>query len=206
MKGKLITFEGCEGSGKSTQIRLLLEFFDKSGVEYTVSREPGGTKTAEKIREMILYAKDENISDECEALLYAAARAQHVKEVILPALSSGKTVVIDRYVDSSMAYQGYARGLGEEYIKSINANAYKNCLPDITLFLDISPDKAFERKHGADQKDRIESLGLEFHMRVYEGYKRLLKEDSRICAVECGGSKIETHQNILSLLKNRGII
>lgn len=204
MKGKFITFEGCEGSGKSTQIRLLCEYLDKTGQKYIVTREPGGTSVAEKIREIILDGRN-SICDECEALLYAAARVQHIKEVIIPALDAGKLVICDRYIDSSLAYQGHARGLGD-YVKEVNGYALKNCMPDLTLFLDIPPDKAFARKHGADKGDRIESLGLEFHMRVYEGYTKLLAQNPSICAVECMETKEKTHKNIVSLLKARGII
>lgn len=205
MKGKFITFEGCEGSGKSTQITLLCDYLDKSGQEYIVTREPGGTSVAEKIRAIILDGKNTSICDECEALLYAASRVQHIKEKIFPALEAGKLVICDRYIDSSLAYQGHARGLGE-YVKEVNGYALKHCMPDLTLFLNIPPDKAFARKHGADEGDRMESLGLKFHMRVYEGYLALLDQNPRICAVECTGNRIETHKNIVDLLKSRGII
>ena len=112
MRGKFITFEGCEGSGKSTQLRLLSEYLDKLGVDYILTREPGGSEIAEQIRNIILNGKNTAMCDECEALLYAAARVQHLKEKIAPALDKGKLVICDRYVDSSLAYQGYARGLG----------------------------------------------------------------------------------------------
>lgn len=206
MKGKFITFEGCEGSGKSTQITLLCDYLDKTGQSYIVTREPGGTSVAEKIRTIILDGKNTSISDECEALLYAAARAQHVKEIILPALNAGKLVVCDRYIDSSLAYQGFARGLGERYVNAVNAYALENCMPDLTLFLNISPESAFCRKHGADKNDRIESLGLEFHKRVYEGYLTLLKKNPRICAVDCSGTRENTHKNVITILREKGII
>ena len=206
MRGKFITFEGCEGSGKSTQIRLLSEKLTAAGVDFIVTREPGGSDVAEQIRKIILDGNNENMCDECEALLYAAARIQHLKEIVEPALSAGKLVICDRYVDSSLAYQGAARGLGETYVENINSAALKNYPPDLTVFLDISPDKAFERKHGADLNDRMEKQGLEFHMKVYAGYRALLRKYPRICAVECGGTKFQTHENIVCLLKNKGII
>ena len=206
MKGRFITFEGCEGSGKSTQIRLLSEYLDKAGVSYITTREPGGSRIAEQIRAIILDGKNAAMCDGCEALLYAAARLQHLKEIVIPALDAGKLVLCDRFIHSSLAYQGEARGLGREYILSINAEALELCSPDLTLFLDIPPDAAFRRKHGADENDRMERQGLDFHMRVYDGYKKLLREDPHICAVECGGDKHETSQNIVSLLKDRGII
>ena len=173
MKGKFITFEGCEGSGKSTQLRLLSQYLTERGVDFIMTREPGGSDIAEEIRKIILSGKNTAMCDECEALLYAAARIQHLKEKVAPALKAGKLVICDRYVDSSLAYQGYARGLGVEYVRQINELALKEFTPDLTVFLDISPKAAFERKHGADPDDRMEQLGLEFHEKVYRGYKSL---------------------------------
>ena len=206
VKGKFITFEGCEGSGKSTQLRLLSEYLDKQGISYIMTREPGGSPIAEQIRKIILDGKNMEMCDECEAHLYAAARMQHLKDTVIPALNEGKLVICDRYVDSSLAYQGEARGLGLEYIASINKLAIENYSPDLTVFLNIPPDKAFARKHGADQNDRMERQGLEFHMRVYGGYLKLLQKYPRICAVECNGTKFQTSENIIALLKNKGII
>ncbi len=144
--------------------------------------------------------------DECEALLYAASRIQHIKEKVLPALEEGKIVLCDRYIDSSLAYQGYARGLGQEYVADINKKAYELCAPDLTVFFDITPDEAFRRKNGADLNDRMEKQGLEFHRRVYSGYRQLLNVYPRICAVECSGSKKEIHEKVVMLLKEKGII
>lgn len=205
-RGKFLTFEGCEGSGKSTQLRLLAEYLKERGTDFILTREPGGSEVAEKIREIILDKDNEAMSDECEALLYAAARVQHLREIVAPALERGTLVVCDRYVESSFAYQGYARGLGEKFIAQINAYAIENYRPDLTVFLDIPPRAAFERKHGADENDRMEKLGLSFHEKVYEGYKKLLGEYPHICAVECGGTKFETAENIRKLLKDKGII
>lgn len=205
-RGKFITFEGCEGSGKSTQLKLLAEYLEREKADFILTREPGGSPIAEKIREIILDGKNQEMTDGCEALLYAAARMQHLHDIIEPALTAGKLVICDRYVDSSLAYQGEARGLGGEYVAAINELAIKNYAPDLTVFLDISPDDAFARKHGADKNDRMEMQGLDFHRKVYAGYKKLLKKYPRICAVDCGGSKEETHKKILSLLKTKGII
>lgn len=205
MKGKFITFEGCEGSGKSTQLRLLSEYLDKSGTPYIMTREPGGSQVAEKIRAIILD-KDNEICGECEAYLYAAARVQHLKEIIIPALEKGMLVVCDRFVDSSLAYQGYARGLGMDYVERINSFALKEYAPDLTIFLDIPPDKAFERKHGVDENDRMELLGMEFHKKVYQGYRELIKKYPRIVPVNCGGTKFQTSENIIRTLKEKGII
>ena len=206
MKGKFITFEGCEGSGKSTQIRLLGEKLTQAGADFIITREPGGSDVAEQIRKIILDGKNTDMCNECEALLYAAARVQHLKEIVIPALDAGKLVICDRYVDSSLAYQGAARGLGYDYIAGINSFAIDRYAPDLTIFLNISPKAAFERKHGADKDDRMEALGLSFHEKVYEGYLGLKEKYPRICAVECNGTKWETNEKIYSLLKDKGII
>ena len=206
MRGKFITFEGCEGSGKSTQLRLLSEYLTSIGADFILTREPGGSGISEDIRKIILNGKNTAMCDECEALLYAAARIQHLREIIAPALETGKTVICDRYVYSSLAYQGFARGLGEKFIEEINAVALSDYPPDITVFLDISPEDAFKRKRGADVNDRIEQMGLGFHTKVYAGYKALLAKHPDICAVYCGGSKEETAENVRKLLRDRKII
>lgn len=205
MRGKFVTFEGCEGSGKSTQLRFLGEYLKETGVDFIMTREPGGSIIAEDIRRIILNGSYTEMCGECEALLYAAARMQHLKEIVEPALEAGKLVICDRYVHSSFAYQGYARGLGVDFIKNINAYALQNYSPDLTVFLDISPADAFARKHGADLSDRMEKMGLEFHQRVYEGYKQL-QSAPRFVAVDCGGTKYETAENIKNLLKTKNII
>lgn len=206
VKGKFITFEGCEGSGKSTQLKMLSEYLDKHNIPYILTREPGGSPIAEQIRKIILDGRNTEMCDGCEALLYAASRIQHLKDKVIPAIEKGILVICDRFVDSSLAYQGEARGLGQEYVEAINEYAMKECPPDLTVFLNISPDEAFARKHGADKNDRMEMQGIEFHRRVYGGYLKLLQKYPRICAVECGGTKFETHANIIALLKEKGII
>lgn len=206
MKGKFITFEGCEGSGKSTQLKLLSAYLDEHNIDYILTREPGGSEIAEQIRKIILDGKNSAMCDECEALLYAAARVQHLKEIVAPALDGGKLVICDRYVDSSLAYQGIARGLGEEFVAGINAYALKEFAPDLTIFLNISPEAAFERKHGADENDRMEQLGIAFHQKVYEGYLALAQKYPRICPIDCSGTKWETSKKIVKLLGQKGII
>ncbi len=206
MRGKFITFEGCEGSGKSTQLRLLSEYLTSVGADFIMTREPGGSAISEDIRKIILSGKNTAMCDECEALLYAAARIQHLREIIAPALDAGKLVVCDRFVYSSLAYQGYARGLGEEFIEGINLIALSDYPPNMTVFLDISPSEAFKRKHGADKNDRIERLGLDFHEKVYRGYKSLLLKHPDICAVDCSGTKYETAEKIRNLLRDKQII
>lgn len=206
MRGKFITFEGCEGSGKSTQLKLLAEYLTDVGVDFIMTREPGGSEISEEIRKIILNKDFDKMCDECEALLYAAARIQHLREKVAPALERGTLVICDRFVDSSLAYQGYARGLGAEYVENINALALKEFCPDLTVFLDISPTAAFARKHGADTDDRMEMQGLAFHGEVYKGYKALLSKYPRICAVDCSGTKFETAEKIKNLLKEKGIV
>ena len=207
MKGKFITLEGCEGAGKSTQLNLLKEYFDKNGVEYISTREPGGTPVAEKIRAVILDVDNKGMADECEALLYAASRAEHLKNKVIPAMKEGKIVLCDRFIDSSFAYQVYARGLDFSVVEKANFYAIENCMPNVTLFLDIAPKAAFARKGGADKTDRIEQEGLAFHQRVYEGYVDLARRyPERIVRIDASGSADEIFERILTVLRERGII
>lgn len=202
-----ITFEGCEGCGKSTQSRLLKEYLEKKGMPYVYAREPGGTVISEKIRAMILDRENAALTAQAEALLYAAARCQIIDEVIRPALNAGKTVILDRYVDSSLAYQAYARGLGYDFVAAVNRYALETCMPDVTVFMDVPPEQAFTRKGGADATDRMEAEGLEFHKKVYEGYKQLEKKfPLRIAPFAARGTKYETHGLIVEYLKTRGFI
>lgn len=207
MKGTFITFEGCEGVGKSRQIRFLEEYLQKHNVEYYLTREPGGTAVSEQIRSVILDGKNVSMTDECEALLYAAARVQLLKEKIKPLLDQGKLVLCDRYIDSSFAYQGYARGLGVDFVEKINDYAIKNFMPDYTLFLSLEPELAFKRKGGVDKTDRLELSGMDFHKKVYQGYVELSKKYSdRFIVIDASGEKEQTHQKIISALKEKGII
>ena len=207
MRGKLISFEGCEGSGKSTKLKMLEQYLQERSVDYMMTREPGGNPISEKIRALILDKENDQMTAECEALLYAAARAQLLKDKIEPALAAGKLVVCDRYIDSSLAYQGEARGLGQEFVRKVNAFAFENYLPDCTIFLDITPEAAFERKHGADEDDRMEQEGIAFHKKVYEGYKKIaLSEPDRFIAVDAVGEKDETFLRVLKVLQEKGIV
>ncbi len=207
MRGKFITFEGCEGVGKSRQISLLEEHLNNAGIKYYLTREPGGTEISEQIRRVILDGKNVAMTDECEALLYAAARVQLLKEVVGKKLEEGYLVICDRFVDSSFAYQGKARGLGYDFIAKINDYAIKNFTPECTIFLNLSPEAAFKRKGGADKADRVEISGMEFHNRVYEGYLELAERFSdRIVPIDCSGTKFETHEKIVAALKERGVL
>ena len=206
-RGKFITFEGCDGCGKSTQLRLLSEYLTKNGIAHIFTREPGGGKISEAIREILLNGKNTEMTDECEALLYAAARVQHLHDRVEPALCEGKLVVCDRYVDSSLAYQAYARGLGVEFVGKINAFALEKYPPDVTVFIDLTPEAAFKRKHGADENDRLEQAGIAFHKKVYDGYKRLAEEYSdRIVRVDGTKSPEGIFADVLRILKERNCL
>ncbi len=207
MKGKFITFEGCEGVGKSRQIKMLEEYLQKKKVNYYLTREPGGTDISEQIRSVILDGKNTSMTDECEALLYAAARVQLLNEVIKKKLDEGVLVICDRYVDSSIAYQGYARGLGVDFIKKINSFAIENFCPDYTVFLDLTPELAFKRKGGVDKNDRLELSGIEFHNNVYKGYKALAElEPDRFLVIDASGERDQTHAKIIKALEDKGVI
>lgn len=202
-----ITFEGCEGVGKSRQIKELENYLKINGIPYYLTREPGGTPVSEQIRNVILDGKNTSMTDECEALLYASARVQLLKEVVKPKLDAGELVLCDRYIDSSLAYQGYARGLGVDFVEKINDYAIKNFMPDFTVFLDLPPELAFKRKGGVDKNDRLELSGMDFHQKVYQGYKDLAKKySSRFIVIDASGTREQTHQKIIDALKEKGVI
>lgn len=206
-RGKFITFEGCDGCGKSTQLKWLANYFEENAVPHIFTREPGGGKISEAIREILLSGKNMEMTDECEALLYAASRVQHLSDRVEPALARGELVVCDRYVDSSLAYQAYGRGLGVEFISKINAYALDKYLPDVTIFIDLSPEAAFARKKGADADDRLEQAGLAFHQRVYEGYCILAKENpDRFVVVDGNQTPQEIFEAVIKALKEKGCL
>ena len=206
-KGKFITFEGCDGCGKSTQLKLLSAYLEKENIPHLFTREPGGGKISEAIREILLNGKNSEMTDECEALLYAAARVQHLSDKVEPALQENKLVICDRYVDSSLAYQAYARGLGEDFIKSINAFALKEYAPDCTIFIELTPEEAFARKHGADENDRLEQAGMAFHKRVYEGYMAIAKaEPNRVAVINGRQTPEQIFACVVTALQSKGIL
>ena len=206
-RGKFITFEGCDGCGKSTQLRLLSEYLTEEKIPHVFTREPGGGKISEAIREILLSGKNMEMTDECEALLYAASRVQHLNDRVEPSLAKGELVICDRYVDSSLAYQAYARGLGKEFIEKINAFALEKYLPDVTIFIDLTPEAAFRRKKGADANDRLEQAGMEFHKRVYAGYKALAEEyPERIVCVNGEQTPDGIFADVVKTLKERGCL
>lgn len=175
MKGKFIALEGPDGSGKSTILKLIENYLSHKGIDFITTREPGGTDIGEKIRKIILDNKNTNMAEETEALLLAAARAQHVHEKIIPALEEGKLVICDRFVLSSLAYQGVGRGLGIEEVKSINDFAIRGIYPDLILFFYVDPEITLKRKIVKKNADRLELEGSLFHKKVYEGYMKLIK-------------------------------
>lgn len=175
MKGYFITIEGPDGAGKTTQMRLLVEYLNSINKKVITTREPGGTSISEDIRNIILNKKNTQMDCITEALLYAASRAQHVKEVIIPALQAGKVVICDRFVDSSIVYQGIGRNIGIEKIQMINDVATDGLIPDITLLFKIDPQIALNRKTKRNRGDRLELENIEFHQRVYQGYQQLEK-------------------------------
>ncbi len=206
-RGKFITFEGCDGCGKSTQLKLLSDYLTAQGLPHIFTREPGGGQISEQIRAILLSGKNMEMTDECEALLYAAARVQHLHDRVEPALQEGKLVVCDRYVDSSLAYQAYARGLGVDFVKKINAFALENYLPDLTIFIDLTPEAAFARKKGADENDRMELAGIAFHKRVYEGYKALAAENpERFVCIDGNQTPTEISGAVLRILKEKNCL
>lgn len=207
MRGKFVTFEGCDGCGKSTQLSMLNAYLTEQGIAHVFTREPGGGKISEAIREILLNGKNAEMTDECEALLYSASRVQHLHDTVEPALAEGKLVICDRYVDSSLAYQAYARGLGEEFVAQINAYALKNYLPDATVFIDLTPEEAFARKHGADENDRLEQAGMAFHKRVYEGFDSLAKRyPQRFIRVNGRQTPQEIFKDVIKALKERNCL
>jgi len=182
-KGLFITVEGGDGSGKTTQLAFIRGFLEERGEDVLYTREPGGTPIGERIREIILDKDHPEMDAMTETLLYAASRAQIVSEVIKPALAAGRTVVCDRYVDSSIAYQGYGRELGES-VAVINGYAVQDCMPDLTILLLVDPEEGRQRL--ADRPlDRLEQEGLTFHGKVYQGYQALAEQfPDRIRAID----------------------
>ncbi|HHU69780.1 MAG TPA: dTMP kinase [Thermoanaerobacterales bacterium] len=203
MKGFFVTIEGPDGSGKTTQIELLTRYLAAKDLDYIVTREPGGTRIGNRIREILLEKDYTEMTAETETLLYAASRAQHVAEVILPALKKGKIVLCDRFIDASMAYQGMGRGIDIECIRKINSIAVMGIMPHLTILLDIPPSIGLKRKKSHKEIDRIESEELEFHERVREGYLYLAKkEPKRIKVLDGCRDKKVIYSEIVSLVEN----
>ncbi|WP_130805515.1 dTMP kinase [Senegalia massiliensis] len=206
MEGLFITIEGPDGAGKSTQIELLKKYFKEKGKNIVITREPGGTLISEKIRDIILDNENIKMEYTTEALLYAASRAQHVGEKIIPALKKGQVVICDRFVHSSLIYQGLGRGLGIEEVKKINDFAIKGIMPDITLFFDISPEVALKRKGKIDKRDRLENEKIDFHKKVYDGYKKLIeKYPEEFTVIDATKSIEDIHEDVINKLYEKGL-
>ncbi len=202
MKGIFITLEGGEGSGKSTAINAIKDYYESLGRTVIVTREPGGIKISEQIRNIILDVNNKEMTKETETLLYAAARVQHLQERIIPALEKGYVVLCDRYIDSSFVYQGLARGVGLEAVESANIFALSH-MPDITLFLDVRPEVGLERIKGRGKLDRLDLESIEFHKGVYNGYLEICKKyKDRIVRINGEKSPEEVIKDIINAIKN----
>lgn len=191
MSGIFITFEGGEGSGKTTIAAIVKEILDKEGYQVTLTREPGGVEIAEEIRDIIHDIKNTNMDRKTEALLYAASRRQHLVEKVIPALEKGNIVICDRYVDSSMVYQGIARGIGIDKVYEMNLFATENILPNRTIFFDIRPEDGLSRVYANKVREvnRLDLEKIEFHKKVYDGYMSICdKFTDRIVKIDASQS------------------
>jgi len=198
MKGKFITFEGSEGCGKSTQSKMLFDYLKAKGLKVTYLREPGGVKVSEIIRKILLDCKNK-ISPLAETLLYMAARAQVVEEIIKPALIAGRIVVCDRFMDSTIAYQGYGLGIDIKLIKAIGNFATQGISPDLTIFLDLPVKSGLKHRHNC--KDRIEQRSVGYHEKVRRGYFALAKsQPQRIKIVKVQEDKFKTQEKVREIV------
>lgn len=206
-KGFLISFEGGEGSGKSTQSKLLFNYLQKQGIEAILTREPGGCDNAETIRSL-LVSGNIDWNGLTEAILHNAARSEHIEKTIKPALDNKKIVITDRFKDSTLVYQGYGHGENIEDIKKLNDIASKNIDPDLSLIFDIDVDRGLARAGKRnDNEDRYEKLGIDFHKKIREGFLEIYKENKDRCVLINAEKSIEElHQEILDILKDRNII
>jgi dTMP kinase len=203
MRGALITFEGVEGSGKSTQAELLFQMLRTRDVGCILTREPGGTPIGERIRDILLDPAGREMHGKTELLLYLASRNQHVQEKLLPALRAGKVVISDRYSESSFAYQGRGRDLTLQKVSRLNKYATGGLVPDLTILVDVSPEVGLERMKG-EVLDRLESERLEFHCRVREAYLQLARRaPKRMKVVDGRLTQAELHQEIANFVLPR---
>lgn len=201
MKGLFITLEGGDGAGKSTQIRNIERFFSEKGLVVMHTREPGGTAISEKLRDILLDNHNSEMYAETEMLIYAAARAQHVRELVLPALERGEIVICDRFVDSSVAYQAYGRELGD-MVAEVNGYATGGLRPDITFWLDIDPAAGRARAAKAGDLDRLELEQMDFHYRVYEGYRKIAEQEpDRVRRIDASDTVETICSNIYACLE-----
>ncbi len=199
-KGLFITFEGADGCGKTTQIKLLDEYLRSKGYKTLLTREPGAKGLGERVREILLNY-DGEVSPRCESFLFLADRAQHADCIIKPAVKNGMIVLCDRHTDSTIAYQGYGRGVNIAELKALNEMAVNGLKPDLTLVFDIDVETSMERV--GTEKDRMESSGIEFFERVRLGYLEIAKQEpERVKVIDATRSVEEIHNKVLELLKN----
>ena len=198
MRPKFITFEGIEGSGKSTQVKKLHAFFLEKNIDAILTREPGGTFAGEKIREILIDEKIEKLEAKTELFLNFAARLEHVEKLIKPSLAQGKTVISDRFFDSTFAYQGNAFGLDETLIEDVKKMAISDFAPDITFLIDVPVEAAFARIQTRADNNRYEKLGFDFHQKVRDGFLQLAKKNPRIKVIDGTKNQQEVFAEILS--------
>lgn len=205
-RGLFITVEGIDGCGKSTQARLIAAALEAAGHDVLRLREPGGVKISEQIRAILLDPANAEMGDACELLLYEAARAQLVHQVIRPALAAGKTVVCDRFYDSTTAYQAFADGLDRNMVSQANELAVDGCRPDLTLVFDLPVEDALRRRSGREAEDRLELKGLEFQERVAAGFRAVaVDEPDRVKPIDAGGSIAEVFSGVAAELRSAGL-
>lgn len=208
-----ITFEGTEGSGKTTQIRYIFEFLKKRGYDCILTREPGNTEIGGKIRKLLLDPDNKDMDSLTELLLYMADRAQHIKELVKPSLSQGKTVLCDRYYDATLAYQGYARGLDIELIGKLHKLILDDFKPDLTFLFDLPPEmglsrawKALESGARTQKESRFEEESLAFHKKVRAGYLELARlEPDRFRIIDASADENQVQHQIITMLSNRSL-
>ena len=208
-RGRFITFEGPEGSGKSTQIRLLVDALEAQGVRVLATREPGGTRIGDQIRNVLLDSAHTEMSPRAETLLYNAARAQIVDQVIQPALAAGTLVLCDRYADSTLAYQGYGHDQSLDDLRRLGDYATGGLTPDLTFYLDIDPERGLQRKQAGDAEEwnRFEQRALDYHRTVRDGYLALAAtEPDRWRIVDAARDECAIHEEILAHVRSLGLI
>lgn len=201
MIGKFISLEGGEGAGKSSAIKAIEAWLQRQGIDYVLTREPGGTPMAEEIRELVLSARDEKVSPNTELLLVFAARVQHLSEKILPAMAQGKWVISDRFVDSSYVYQGIARGIDETIIDALVETFLKGQLPDKTLLLDVPVEIGMSRVQTRGDSNRLDGESIAFHEKVRHGFlKRAAQDSMRFSVIDASQSMASVEQQIMAQL------
>jgi len=197
--GLFITFEGTDGCGKTTQFTKTCQWLETQGISFVMTREPGGCAISDRIRALLLDPTNQEMHPRTEMLLFAASRAQHMWQVILPALEAGKVVLCDRFVDSSVAYQGYGRGLGAKLVWEANKAAVPR-MPDVTIWIDVQPEIAWARKLKRESTDRLENEGLAFQQRLYEGFCAMAG-DARFIRIDGDAEEDVVFQRICLALK-----